>query len=259
MSIDFNTILKRALAAGAVVGVLMAGYMYFVVEPTVDEAIALEEALAAAEPADAADHGGEEEEPLFTRGQQTAGGVAANFVYSLIASGVFGIVFAKIRHRLPGATDLARSAWLAAVAFGSVALMPAIKYPANPPAVGDPDTVNERTIQYLAVIVVSLVAAYALTRIAGILRHRLDRATQVLAMTALTIAVYGLVLIVLPGSPDSIADEVPAALVWDFRLRSIGGLALLWTGLGLGLGWLLDRPVEARAESVADVAGFARS
>ena len=258
MNIDFSTILKRALTAGAAVGVIMAGYMYFVVEPTVDEAIALEEALAAAEPADPGEHG-EEEEPLFTRGQQTAGGVAANFVYSVIASAVFGIVFAKIRHRLPGTTDLARSAWLAAVAFGTVALMPAIKYPANPPAVGDPDTVNERTIQYLAVIVVSVVAAIALTRLAGVLRHRLDRATQILAVTALTVVTYGLILAVLPGTPDAIADEVPAALVWDFRLRSIGGLALLWTGLGVGFGWLLGRPAMARAESVAEVAGLARS
>jgi predicted cobalt transporter CbtA len=48
-------------------------------------------------------------------------------------------------------------------------------------------------------------------------------------------------MVVLPGTPDSIAAEVPADLVWDFRIRSLGSLVLLWAGLGLGLGWLLER------------------
>lgn len=244
MQINFSLVLKRALMAGVAVGVLMGAYMYLVVEPTVDEAIALEESLAAAEPADAA---AEDEEPLFDRDEQTAGGVAANVVYAVIVSCIFGVVFAKVRHRLPGGTDFARALWLAGVAFGTVALMPAIKYPANPPAVGDPDTVNERTVQYLAVIVVSLVSAVALFRLARLLGERLDRTTQIVAMSAITAVVYSLILIVLPGTPDAIAPEVPAALVWDFRIRSIGGLALLWAGLGLGLGWLIVRDAAASA------------
>lgn len=246
MQVDFNTVVTRALAAGLAVGVLMAGYMYFVVEPTVDEAVALEEALAADQPAD----GGTEEEPLFTRGEQTAGGVAANVIYAVIVSLVFGVVFAKIRHRLPGQSDLLRSVWLALVAFGTVALVPAIKYPASPPAVGDPDTVGERTALYLGIIAVSLVAAVALCRLARLLRARLARPTQIVTVAVSTIVVYGLILVLMPASPDSIAPEVPASLVWDFRLRSLGSLALLWTGLGLGLGWLLER--DAAAGAVAE-------
>lgn len=254
MQINFNTIVSRALIAGAVTGIVMAAYMYFVVEPTVDEAIELEEALAAAEPADPAEG---DEEPLFTRSEQTAGGVAANVIYAVIAGGVFGIVFSKFRHRIPGRDDFLRSVWLAGVGFGAVALMPAIKYPANPPAVGDPDTVNERTVQWAAVIVVSLIAAVALTRLAGMLRNRLDTVTRIVAVTAATVVVYGLILIVMPGTPDSIDPEIPAGLVWDFRLRSIGSLALLWVGLGLGLGWLLTR--DAGADTDTSPADLVRS
>lgn len=255
MQITFNSVVLRALIAGAITGILMAAFMFFVVEPTVDEAIALEESLAAAAPVDPAEP---EEEPLFSRDEQTAGGVAANVIYALIVSAVFGIVFARLRHRLPGGDDLARSVWLAAVAFGTVALMPALKYPANPPAVGDPDTVNERTVQWLVLVVVSVAAAVALTRLAGRLRDRLDPATRVVAMAAATVVPYGLILVVLPGTPDGIAPEVPAGLVWDFRLRSLGSLALLWAGLGLGLGWLLHREVPA-GEAAAGQRDLVRS
>jgi predicted cobalt transporter CbtA len=53
-----------------------------------------------------------------------------------------------------------------------------------------------------------------------------------------------------PDSPDSIAADVPAAVVWNFRLASLGQLATLWTVLGVAGGWMIDRltrtPVPGR-------------
>ncbi len=238
MNVTFSRVVSRALIAGLITGVLMGAYMYFVVEPTVGEAIALEESLAELA---SSDPGAVAEEPLFDRVQQTAGGVAANVIYAVVVGAVFGVVFAKFRHRLPSASDRKRAMWLAAVGFAAVGLVPALKYPANPPAVGDPDTVNERTVQYLVLLVVSVAAAIALTRLAGVLRGRLAEHTRAVAVAAATVLVYGVIMVVLPGTPDSIAAEVPADLVWDFRIRSLGSLVLLWAGLGLGLGWLLER------------------
>lgn len=249
MRLTYGMVVRRALVAGLVVGALMAPYMFFVLEPTIDEAITLEESLAAADgPADdgAAGQGGEDDS-LFTRNEQVGGGVAATFVYAVVASAIFGTVFAALRHRLPGRSDLTRSLWLAAVAFGTVALMPALKYPANPPAVGDPDTVNQRIGQYLALVVGSVVLAALLTHLSGLLRWRFDDPTRVAVVAPAAIVGYGLLLVVLPGTPDAIDPAVPAKLVWDFRLQSLGSLALLWTGLGLGLGWLLDQ-LQARDE-----------
>lgn len=242
MSLTYRTVIARAVGAGVAVGLLLAGYTFFVVEPVIDDAIALEEQLAAAhEHSEEAEHGHDEDDALFSRSQQVGGGLAAGLIYAVALAAVFGTVLAAVRHRLPGDSDLIRSMWLAAVAFGCVALVPALKYPANPPAVGDPDTVGQRTLQWLVLVALSLVLAWALTNASGSLRERLDDPTRVLAVTALTIVSYGFLLVVLPGTAVDIDRRVPAGLVWDFRIRSLGGVALLWAGLGVGVGWLLTR------------------
>jgi predicted cobalt transporter CbtA len=245
MSLTYRAVISRALVAGLAVGLLLAGYTFFVVEPVIDEAIALEEQLAA-------DHDHDEDDALFTRSEQVGGGLAAGLVYAVVLAAVFGTVLAAVRHRLPGGSDLIRSVWLAGVAFVCVALVPALKYPANPPAVGDPDTVGERTVQWLVLVALSLVLAWALTNLSGSLRGRLDDPTRVLAVTGLTIVSYGFLLVVLPGTAVDIDPRVPAALVWDFRIRSLGGLALLWAGLGIGLGWLLAREGSGDERAAAD-------
>jgi predicted cobalt transporter CbtA len=235
--VTYRALISRALAAGALAGVLLAGYLLVVTEPLIDDAIALEEKLAHEDAGEGHSH----EDPLFTRSEQVGGGVAASLVFAIIASAIFGTVFAALRHRLPGRSDLARSGWLGAAAFGTVALVPALKYPPNPPAVGDPDTVGERTVLYLAIIVVSLVLVAVLTRVSGLLRHRLGDARRTVVVATLAIVAFGIVLAAFPGNPDSIDPAVPAGLVWDFRVRSIGGLALLWAAIGLGLGFLVER------------------
>jgi predicted cobalt transporter CbtA len=251
MAITYRAVITRALTAGVAVGVLLAGYTFLVVEPTIDDAIALEEQLAGAEH-EAGGHSHDEDEALFTRSEQVGGGLAASVIYAVALSAVFGTVLAATRHRLPGRTDLVRSAWLATVAFGCVALVPALKYPANPPAVGDPDTVGQRTVQWLLLVVVSLLLAWGLARLSGSLRRRLDEPTRALAVTAATIVAFGALLVALPGTPDEIDPRVPAGLVWDFRIRSLGGLALLWAGLGVGLGWLLERDRRGAANGRSD-------
>ena len=45
-----------------------------------------------------------------------------------------------------------------AAALVCIAVVPFFKYPANPPGVGDPDTVGRRTVLYLALIAVALAA-----------------------------------------------------------------------------------------------------
>lgn len=244
MQVTYKTVLSRALAAGAVAAVLFGGYLYLVVEPTIDDAIALEEQLAAAphdrEAGDADSHG---EDAMFSRSEQVGGGVAAGAIYALVLAVVLGTVYAALRHRLPGGSDLARAAWLAAVSFGAVAIVPALKYPPNPPAVGDPDTVGERTVLCLALIGTGIVLVWMLTRLSGILRGRLDGPTRIAVVAAATVVTFGVALVVFPANPDAIDPAVPAGLVWDFRIRALGGLALLFASVGLGLGWLLERAV----------------
>ena len=124
-------------------------------------------------------------------------------------------------------------------------MVPALKYPANPPAVGDPTTAGDRAVQYAALLALSIALAVVLVRLSAWLRSRIDDPTRLLAIAAATLVAYGLLLIALPGTPDAIHPVVPAKLVWDFRVQSLGGLALMWAVIGLGLGWALERAVTS--------------
>lgn len=242
MTLSYQHVITRALAAGLVAGVLLAVYTVTITERTLDQAIALEEGRAAvhdeSQPAAAEAPG-----PTFSRPAQVGGGAMATVVFAVAMSALFATVLARIRHRLVGWTEFGRVVWLAAVSFGAVALIPAVKYPANPPGVGDPATVQQRSLQYLVLVVLAIALAVGLTRLSGWLRSRLGGPTRVMSVVAATVIGYGLLLLVLPGSPDTIDPAVPAQLVWDFRLRSLGGLALLWAAIGIGLGWGLERAV----------------
>lgn len=247
MTLTYKFIVARALMVGLAVGVLLAGYATIVVEPVVDRAIELEEQMAAAQAdhanaeQDQAGHSHDEEEALFSRGQQKVGGAAAMLLYAGILGILFGTVYAAVRHRIPAPGEFGRTVRLAATGFVAVAMLPALKYPATPPAVGNADTVGQRTVQYIAMIVVGLVIAWLMARLSRELRSRLADPARIIVVTAISVVAVAVAFILLPGTPDAIDPAVPAGLVWDFRVRSLGGLALLWAGLGLGLGWVLDR------------------
>ena len=248
----FRRLVLRALVAGLLAGVAMALYLFTVVEPTIDQAIAGESAAVVdsgtphGDEAEAGhSHGdGAEAEELFTRPTQKVGGMIATALYATIVAGIFGTVFAFVRHRLPAWSEVGRVGLLAAVAFGAVVLVPTVKYPANPPGVGAPETVDQRTLQYVAVLAVSIAVAVGLFWLAGWLKGRVAPSARPALVVLAAVVAYALVLLVLPDSPDTVGDAVPAQLLWDFRIRSIGGLALLWTTLGAAFGWLLQREVE---------------
>lgn len=230
---SYGAVVRRALVVGAVVGVLLAAYVYLIVEPTIEAAVRLEEAARAT----GAEH---DDETMFTREQQRAGGMAASLLYALVAAVVFGTAYAALRHRVTAATELARTLWLAGVGFVALALVPALKYPPVPPGAASAGDAGRRTVLYVACLVAGVLVAVLITRLSGALRSRLTDPARLLTVAGAAVAGYALLLVALPPVSET-ADALPAGLVWDFRVRSLGGLALLWAGLGLGLGWLLDR------------------
>jgi predicted cobalt transporter CbtA len=159
------------------------------------------------------------------------------------------VVFARTRHRLPGLTDHSRSLWLAVLGFGVFVAMPALAVPADPPGVGDPDTVTRRTLIYLLTVLVGLLLAGAVSGLDHLLRHRGVR--QPLRLTADLAAVAVLVpvcLWLLPGASSSIPADVPADLVWDFRLASLAQQATMWLVLACVFGLLQSRRTTAARE-----------
>jgi predicted cobalt transporter CbtA len=248
MELTYGRVITRALIVGVIAGLLAGVYLLLVVEPTVDEAIAIEEAASSSH---TSNH--HADEPLFTRTEQAGGGVLASIVFGAAVAFVFGTLYAARRHRLAGATDFRRILLLAVVAFATTGLLPALKYPANPPAVGNPDTIDERTAQYLALIAFGIVAAVVIAKLSAHLRARLGEPTRVVVLAIAVVLLYGGALVLFPDSPDRIPTRVPARLIWDFRVQSLGGLALVWAALGLGLGWSIER-LAARAQAVPDAA-----
>lgn len=234
-------LLRRGLAAGAAAGTAAAVVLWLVVEPVIERALVVEEAR----PSDGHVH-----EEVVTRGQQLVGGLLTAAVVGCLFGLVFAVVFARVRHRLPGATDHARAWALAALGFFAFVLVPGVVIPSNPPAVGDDATVTERTLLYVLAILTAValvLAAFTLDRLLAARGLDASRRTAVVAAGFLV----GFLLLVwaLPGSPDSIPGDVPPELVWDFRVASFAQLGTMWAVLGVVFG-LLVTPRSERTRTL---------
>lgn len=219
-----------AVLAGILAGLLSSVLLTFTAEPVIDQAIALEESNAAAD-----EPGGPAEPEVVSRSEQKGFGRVAGYAIGGGAYGVlFGVAFLALRRRPAG--DAFRHSLLAgAFVAGAFTVMPWLKYPPNPPAVGDPATISERQWKYLALIFLSLVVLSAAARLSRLLRERhwLDD-ERLIAVGLAVVVPLGVICAVLPPSPDAI--EVPANLLWRFRVASLGGNLLLWTVLAVTFG-----------------------
>ncbi|MFN3256403.1 MAG: CbtA family protein [Ilumatobacter sp.] len=223
-------LIEIALASGLAAGVAIATFTSTVGRGPLDDALALEESLPH-------DHGGAGHEALMSRGVQEVGGLVGLVLFGLALGLIFMVVWAKVSKHLPARTSIASTMQLGAIGFVTVVLVPFVKYPANPPAVGDPSTVDERTVQYLAVVAMSIV----LTIVVWQVRRRLSTGSDVRRAwlsTAAYAAGLAVIAFVLPESPDVV--EAPTDLVWRFRLASLGALATGWLVLSLASGTLLS-------------------
>lgn len=244
MSSDFIPVLRKGLLAGLLAGAAAALVSLLLVESPIRAALVVEEARS-----HAAGETGHEE--VFSRSTQVVGGMIAALLVALAIGTIFAVVFARTRHLLPARSDFGRSLQLAAGGFFAVSLLPALKYPANPPGVGDSETVQYRTLMYF-----SLLAAGILILCAALYVRRALAArgwSQAWASTAT--AGFGVAFTVLtlwgwPATPDPVPPDVPAALLWQFRLYSLAELATLWAVLGFGFG-VLNRDRETAPEVAA--------
>jgi predicted cobalt transporter CbtA len=214
------------LFAGLCGGLLATGFARVVGEPPVSRAIAFETAQAAAA-------GEPNEAPVVSRAvQRSFGLLTAAVVYGLSLGGLFALAFAAVYGRVGRASPARTSIWLAAIAFVTVYLVPFVKYPANPPSVGDPDTIGKRTAVYAIMVVISLLAAIAAVRMRALLLERRSPATATLAAAAAYLLVVVVAGLALP-SVHEVPTTFPAETLFRFREASIGMQAILWTTIGL--------------------------
>jgi predicted cobalt transporter CbtA len=218
-------VIVGAVVAGILAGLAASVLLTFTAEPVIDRAIALEESHHAAE------HPNEGTEPeIVARSTQKGAGRFAAYGLAGGAYGVlFGVAFLALRRRRSDAAF--RPALLAGTLLaGAFTVMPFVKYPPNPPGVGDPATLSERQWKYLALIFLSLVILSAAARLSAHLRDRGWTDDGRLVAVALAVVVpLGLLCAALPPFHDPV--DVPADLLWRFRIASLGGNLLLWSVL----------------------------
>lgn len=242
-----RTLLVRGLIAGACAGVLAFLFAYLFGEPQIDAAIRFEEALAAASGAPA------EAEVVSRDTQSTLGLLTGTVVLGVALGAIFAIVFAWAYGRVGALRARATAALLALAAFLTITLVPSTKYPANPPTVGNPDTIDRRTLLFVAMIAISLLALLAAWRLFRQLSESLGGWNAAIVAGTVFVVVIAIAELILPGVQET-PRGFPPDVLWHFRITSIGLNAVMWLGIGLGFGALAERvlePVAARRPAVA--------
>lgn len=232
-----RSLLLRGMAAGLFAALLAFTFARVCGEPVVDRAIAFETAAERA--------AGEPPEPeLVSRAVQGGVGLlTAAGVYGVAYGGLFSLVFAVAYGRLGRVSPRSLAALLALAGFVAVVLVPALKYPANPPSVGQPDTIGLRTALYFETVLIGL-GAMALAVLAGrALGARLGGWTAGLAALLVFGSVVGSTEWALPGVHE-VPAGFPAELLWRFRVDALAMQVILWGALGLGFGWLAERRLQ---------------
>lgn len=241
-----SNFLIRGLLAGLLAGLVAFGVAYVVGEPQVDVAIGIEEAGAPAPTHHhgAADQAAAPEEHEHTtevsrQNQSTWGlltgtvgvGVALGGITSLAAAFALG----RLRMSPAQSTGL-----VAAIGFVAVSLLPFLKYPATPPAVGNPETIGQRTELYFGFLAICVLAAIAETVLAGILLKAGKSAFQSTVIAVLGFVVITSIAAWLFPTVNEVGD-FPADVLWFFRRASILTSAALWTTIGIALTGLIGR------------------
>ena len=233
-----RTLLVRGMLVGLAAAALALIFAWVFGEPQIGHAISFEDQqarLAGAAPAP---------ELVSRTVQETFGLAVAIGLVGLALGGLFSIAFAICYGRIGRFGPRATSALVAAGAFVAVELVPFLKYPANPPSVGNPATIGHRTVLYFTMIAISVAAAIATIRLGLRLATRFGNWNASLLAAAAFIAVVTIAYLALPAV-NEVPRDFPAVVLWRFRLASIGTQAVLWTTLGLLFGALTERSLAA--------------
>lgn len=245
-------LLLRGMLIGIIAGLLCFSFLKVVGEPQVDRAIAFETQLdeakahAAAQALIAKGLPAPKEEPepeLVSRRVQAGIGLFTGvMVYNVAFGGLFALAFALAYGRMGDFDPRTTAALLAVLGLTAVYIVPNLKYPANPPSVGDPATIGARTALYFSMIAISLAAMIA----AGMLRLRLLARHGPWNAFLIAAGAY-LVVVVVVGLAlppiNEVPTEFPAVVLWRFRIASAGAQLIMWMTIGLVFGALTERVV----------------
>ncbi|HXE45081.1 MAG TPA: CbtA family protein [Conexibacter sp.] len=279
----------RGFGAGAFAGLLAFAFARVMAEPVIQQSIdyesgrdAVQDALRKAAGAVAAPAGPD----IFSRGIQADVGAGVGLIlFGVALGGLFAVAWIVVQRRLGDRLrPRAVAALLAAACFLAVFLVPFLKYPANPPAIGHPETIHARGFLYLAMVVISVVSLAVATIGARRLSGRFGAWNGTLLAGLGFVAWIALMMAILPSlgslhanvvayghfateTPQPLKDArghlvypgFPADTLFKFRLYSVIDQLILWGTLGLAFGPLVERVLARAAQRDGDDAGLARA
>ncbi|MEH0574737.1 MULTISPECIES: CbtA family protein [Streptomyces] len=241
-SATVRNLLVRGMLAGLGAGVLALIVAYFLGEPYVDSAIGFEESHAA---------GHEHEVELVSRSLQSTAGLATGvLLYGVAFGGIAALAYCFALGRVGRFGPRATALLLSGTALLAVYVVPFLKYPANPPSVGDADTIGKRTTLYFLMMVLSVLLAVAAVIVGKRLAPKLGNWNATLVAVLGFVLVIGLAYEFLPVV-NEVPQDFPATLLWRFRLSALAMQVTLWAGFGLVFGELAERLLHPKPAGVS--------
>jgi hypothetical protein len=255
--------------AGAVGGLLAFVFARIFAEPLIQRAIDYESGRHEAQEAldrAAGVSSGEHEHEVFSRAVQGNLGAGVGIVLFGVAMGLLvAVVYVVLLGRVGQLGPRSLALLVAGGGFLGVYLVPFLKYPANPPAIGHEETITVRGTLYLVVVAASIVLLIVAVAVGRGLRARLGTWNAALAGGAVFVVAIGIVMALLP-SVGELADNVaiyghhatetplplrdadgtivfpgfPADVLAGFRLYSILAQVILWGAIALVFGTLAE-------------------
>ncbi|MDQ4073356.1 MAG: CbtA family protein [Thermoproteota archaeon] len=220
-----------SIVAGALSGIILSGINLFVVEPYTDKAIEIE-----------AQRDGTLEPNINSddfdsyRNWQKSGTFFAGVVLGLAYGAILGVVYGITQKHLPFSGNKKKAIFLALVICLTLFVVPFIKYPANPPGVGDPGTIDSRQALYVQYQFVSCMVTLGIS----ILYYRI-RSKNFVAYIIPVVYILAISIIhsIFPQTNNEIS--IPVDLVNSFRIVSAASIVTVWFVLGIVFGLLWNK------------------
>jgi len=250
-------IIGRGVLVGALGGLLAFIFARLLAEPVIGRAIdyesARDDARAALDKAAGLPMPGMGPD-LFSRSVQSSIGIGFGMILFGIAMGaLFAVVYCVCLGRVGKISPRNLALLVAGGMFAVMYGVPFLKYPANPPSIGHPETIRERTFLFLTMVVISAVALLGAIWLGRRLQARLGNWNAVLVSALAFAVLMGVVFALLPSfateTPQPLTDPAghivfpgfPADDLFQFRLYSFAAQLLLWTAIGIGFATLAPR------------------
>lgn len=243
-------LLLRGMLVGLAAGVLAFGVARVLGEPQVRKAIAFETYVE-----NTVHHETPEHAEVSRAVQDSAGLGTGAIVYGVAFGGIFALVFAAAYGRLGTMTVRGTCAVLGLLGFVGLYVVPVLKYPANPPSIGQPDTIGRRTTLYLVMMLLSIGAIVVAVVVRRRLLYRFGEWNATLIAAGGYAVTMALCFVLLPGINEvpqqAIAGVVPAitdaattfppAVLWRFRIASLAIQGVMWATIAIGFAPLAHR------------------